>query len=732
MKNILFKILPLVLLFFASSIFGQNKTDNYYYYRGEKVFLEINTQTIAISFEGENSINAFAGLKSNSLDATKIVEDHTRTSVNPIDNKATNRIGIKTYYMEVSTKNKMSMVAYQNEIENYKRKPNTIMVSPTFTTKEGGKLGLSNNFYVKLKDQKDVDVLYQKAKEYNVEVLGHDKYMPLWFMLSITSPQKLNALNLANIFYETGLFDSTEPAFMYHDLQTSNDPFFNNQWSLKNTGQNGWTAGMDINVEQAWTITTGSSSIKTAVYDHGLEMNHPDLQANIFGTGFDANNGTSPATVRGSHGTACGGIVGAVKDNNIGIAGVAPSSKLMSISINLLFSDTPAQLASGFNWAWQNGADVISNSWGGYAPSNIIDNAITNTLANGRGGKGCVIVFAAGNENNTNIRYPGSSNPDLLVVGAMSPCGERKNPASCDGETFWGSCFGTQLDIVAPGVKMPTTDRQGSQGYTNTDYTQTFNGTSSACPVVAGVASLILSVNPNLTFQEVNDIIEQSAQKVRTDLYTYSNSGGRPNGTWNNQMGYGLVDAHQAVLLAQSGNCPNHLTINQNVGSGQTDIQEAKTSVTATNVIFNGGTAAYDAGSSVTLKAGFHARSGSSFRAYIQGCSSRQTNDIVGEEIAITYNKIEIEEADKELPKDEKTLKAYPNPTKDILSISSDKQMMSWELNNHFGNRIKNSTAKRTSFNEEQINIDYLPSGLYILKVTLTNGETVFKNIIKK
>jgi len=182
MKNILFKILPLVLLFFATSIFAQNQLDNFYYYEGEKVFLDINMQTISISFEGENSINAFSSLKSSSTETSKII--------------------IKTYYMEVSTKNKMSMVAYQDEIENYKRKPNTIMVSPTFKTKEGGKLGLSNNFYVKLKNQKDVDILYQKAKEFNVEVLGHDKYMPLWFTLSITSPQKINALHLANIFYE--------------------------------------------------------------------------------------------------------------------------------------------------------------------------------------------------------------------------------------------------------------------------------------------------------------------------------------------------------------------------------------------------------------------------------------------------------------------------------------------------------------------------------------------------
>ena len=590
--NIIYKIASLILLFLTANVFGQIKSDNFYYYKGEKVFLTINTKAIAISFEGENSINFFKSLKSNLVKTTEIVEDNARATVVAIDNKAASKKATKSYYVEVSTTKNITIADYYKQIESYKKMPNIVMASPTYNTKSGGELGLSNNFYVKLKDNNDVALLYEKAKEMNVEVLGHDKYMPLWFTLSVRSNNKLNAIQLANIFYETGKFESTEPAFMYHNIEASNDTYFNNQWSLNNTGQNGGTSGIDINMEEAWGITTGSSSIKTAVYDHGLEMNHPDLQANVYGTGFDANSGTSPATVRGDHGTACAGIVGAVKDNNLGITGVAPTSKLMSISVKLQFSDTPSQLASGFNWAWQNGADVISNSWGGYTPSSIIDNGIKNALAKGRGGKGCVIVFASGNENDTNIRYPGNSNPDILVVGAMSPCGERKNPSSCDGESNWGSCYGTPLDVIAPGVKMPTTDRQGGNGYSTSDYVQTFNGTSSACPVVAGIAALVLSVNPDLTFSEVNTIIEQSAQKVRTDLYSYANTSGRPNGTWNNQVGYGLVDAHKAVLLAQNNSDSQAPTAPSNlVSTGKT---KSSVSLSWTASTDNIGVTAYD------------------------------------------------------------------------------------------------------------------------------------------
>ncbi|WP_109097003.1 S8 family serine peptidase [Aquimarina sp. AU58] len=590
MQNIIYKIAPLMLLFFAVSVFGQKQSDTFYYYKGEKFFLDIDTRTISISFEGENSINSFKSLRSNSIKIKEIVEDNSRATLVSLDAKAISKKAVKRYYMEVSTSKNITIADYYKEIESYKKLPNTLMASPTYITKSGGEVGLSNNFYVKLKDKNDVDFLYEKAKEMNVEVLGRDKYMPLWFTISITSPHELNAMDLSNVFYETGKFESTEPAFIYHNIKTSNDPYFDNQWSLNNTGQNGGTAGIDINMEEAWSITTGDPSIKTAVYDHGLEMNHPDLQANVYGTGFDTTSGTTPSIVRGNHGTACAGIVGAVKDNNLGVTGVAPTSKLMSISIKLLFSDTPSQLASGFNWAAENGADVISNSWGGYTPSSIIDNSIENALNNGRGGKGCVIVFAAGNENDTNIRYPGNSNPDLLIVGAMSPCAERKNPNSCDGETQWGSCYGSQLDIMAPGVKMPTTDRQGGNGYSTTDYTQTFNGTSSACPVVAGVAALILSVNPNLTYSEVNTIIEQSAQKVGT--YTYATTGGRPNGTWNNQMGYGLVDAHQAVLLAQNGSDSEAPTAPSNlVSTGKT---KTSVSLSWTASTDNVGVTAYD------------------------------------------------------------------------------------------------------------------------------------------
>jgi subtilisin family serine protease len=172
--------------------------------------------------------------------------------------------------------------------------------------------------------------------------------------------------------------------------------------------------------------------------------------------------------------------------------------------------------------------------------SPLIDDAIDEALTNGRGGKGCVVVFAAGNANGA-IIYPARANPGVLAVAAISPCGERKSPTSCDPESFWGSCFGSALDIAAPGVLIPTTDLTGTDGYDTGDYTLTFNGTSSATPHVAGVAALILQANPNLTQGQVVEIIEKCGRKVGT--YNYQNTPGRPHGDWHQEMGYGMLDA---------------------------------------------------------------------------------------------------------------------------------------------------------------------------------------------
>lgn len=531
------KLLFLVVFLFFWIIAGAQ--EYFYYHQGEKVLLELDYSRVSVN----TSQSSYDYIKRKHNDIT--FSDVIKANQNGL---LADRNGISpnlgdSFYFEISFTNIQTANEYFKFIKELNKESQTTNASPTFKTKIGkGLLGLSDKFYVKLKDLEDFQLLKDYADSLGLIIQGQHKYMPLWYTLKLPAKSEKTSLDFANQFYESGLFENTDPEFIYHNLRLSNDPLFNDQWFLKNTGQNGGTAGLDISAETAWDVTKGSG-IKIAIYDHGIQMDHPDLATNIYGTGFDAKTGTTPSILRGSHGTPCAGISAAVQDNNIGGSGVAPEANLISISINLDFGDTPTQLASGFIWGYQNGADIISCSWGGYAPSNTITDAIREALDDGRNGKGSVIVFAAGNENNQNPRYPGNYFDDILLVGAMSPCGERKSPSSCDGENWWGSCYGSKLDVMAPGVLMPTTAIGSS-------YDMSFNGTSSACPAAAGVAALVLSVNPDLTRQEVVDIIERTSKEVRTDLYTYSTTTGRPNGDWNNEMGYGLVNAYEAVMDA--------------------------------------------------------------------------------------------------------------------------------------------------------------------------------------
>jgi hypothetical protein len=314
---------------------------------------------------------------------------------------------------------------------------------------------------------------------------------------------------------------------------------------------------MDIKATQAWTVTTGCPDVKVAILDSGVDLTHPDLQNNLL-TGYDATGGNNKGNHSGKpHGTACAGIVAARGNNSLGIAGIAYNCRILPIHMGS--TPTASHATNGLNWARQNGAKVISMSFHSPIETNDFNTAIVNAYSSG-----CVLVAAAGNLNAASVNYP-ASRPEVIAVGAISQCGTRKRSSnnwndldpgvqpdplgvSCDGETWWGSNYGTSLAVVAPGTYIYTTFIQGYG--LGGDYYDRFYGTSAACPHVAGVAALVLSVNPNFTVQQVRNIIESTAQKVRTDLYTYSTTSGKPNGTWNNQMGYGLVNAHAAVNKA--------------------------------------------------------------------------------------------------------------------------------------------------------------------------------------
>ena len=373
--------------------------------------------------------------------------------------------------------------------------------------------------------------------------------MPLWYILSVQGSGFRNSIEASNYFFETGYFREIDPAFMFNFAPSCvNDPMFNQQWGLRNTGQSGGRTGVDINVCFAWTITRGAG-VNVAVLDTPIDPNHNDLRANFHPLSFDAQSGRSPSVNIGTdHGTHVAGIVAAVRDNRLQVAGVAPESRIMRISHGLSATSTAsAELASGISWAWQNGADVINNSWGDQGGqhhsvlrSAALENAIVNAMTQGRNGLGAIVIFASGNWGV--IDYPAWFHPDILVVGAVDRHGRR----SVFPPLFnipRSSGFGTQLDVVAPGSDIYST---GANNRTLFD-----SGTSMAAPHVAGVAALMLSVNPTLTGQQVRNIIKSTANRNSNVLpgVTFSTVPGRP-ALWNSHVGHGLVNAYAAVREA--------------------------------------------------------------------------------------------------------------------------------------------------------------------------------------
>jgi len=312
--------------------------EHYYYYKGEKIYLELNPDYIFISGTSQNNIqNAQIEVAVDDSNSSEMTEDRaSQTLAKPIGFVERHPV---RYWKEIKLTNNISQARYSEEIQELRAANSNLIVSPYFQSESTDKMGLSNYFYVKLKHQDDFEVLLEQIEKHQVELVGYNKFMPLWLTLSVT-PETIDAMEMANLFYETGLFQYAEPDLvvdrMLHNAESPalipNDPFYSDQWHSNNTGQNGGVAGIDINNEDAWDITLGSSNINVAIIDQGFEMDHPDLVNNTVGTGYDTETGASPSVVWGRHGTPCAGLIGAEGNNNEGVIGVAPNTGLISVS----------------------------------------------------------------------------------------------------------------------------------------------------------------------------------------------------------------------------------------------------------------------------------------------------------------------------------------------------------------------------------------------------------------
>ena len=393
-----------------------------------------------------------------------------------------------------------------------------------------------------------------------------------------TDEKEIDEVRRKKTKLESLSFIKTVQINQYFTLQDcSNDPLYERQWYLENTGtpiQYNGTPGADVQINDAWNISKGTDII-VAVLDSGIDTLHPEFTGRLL-PGFDAFATDSINTNgypflnfnQNAHGTACAGIIGAAQDNEIGISGVAPEAILVPVRIFFYielnnqvipFTNMNA-LLTGSAYSWNTiGADVISCSAGlteEFINLLTIDTTICNeellmAHTEGRNGKGTAMFFSAGNENSPNVLWPANLNA-TIAVGASDMCDKRKRPGDCSGEN-WGSDYGEKLDLVAPGVKIATCDISGTPGYAGNDYALTFNGTSAACPIAAGIGALLLAENPSLTSDEVRHLLNITSEKVEPYIYDSINS----DGTWNEEVGHGRINAYLALTQAFNATVEN-------------------------------------------------------------------------------------------------------------------------------------------------------------------------------
>jgi subtilisin family serine protease len=380
-------------------------------------------------------------------------------------------------------------------------------------------------------------------KQFGCEVIKEGSYGKVLLEVPADGNAVQSAALAAKEVHERGNVKSAQPNFLRLMQRPGAGPArAGTQWGLNNPGDPG-VAGADVAAQAAWTITEGSKEIRLAILDEGVDTAHPFLKASVVAESDFVQSANGPgrsAKPHGddAHGTACAGIV-ASRDEKV--RGLAPGISLIASRIGSSLGPTwiadDFDVADAIDWCWEEAeADVLSNSWGGGPPVDLVTNAFTRARTRGRKGKGAVVVIAAGN-NQGAVLYPGNL-PDILTVGASNQWDMRKTTKSKDGETNWGSNFGTGLDLMAPGVQILTTDISGASGYTRGNTTSDFNGTSAATPFAAAAAALVLSVAPHLDEGDVRDILLATTDSMGpTD--------------WDPHVGWGRLNTFNALREAR-------------------------------------------------------------------------------------------------------------------------------------------------------------------------------------
>jgi len=339
---------------------------------------------------------------------------------------------------------------------------------------------------------------------------------------------------------------------------TGTDPLFVQQWHLNNTGQSGGISGEDLRATLAW-LTSRGSGVRIAVTDDGIDLTHPDLAPNVIpNESYNYLLANSvwplPCTNQDIHGTAVAGVAVARDGNGVGGAGVAPQASM--VAFNALSANDDASLADAMTRGKNN--HIWHNSWGSpdagspQPAPRIWEQAIDEGIRSARSGRGAIYVFPGGNGRQKDVRNANGfiaatidddSNLDGYAnkLGVIAVCSvDDRGVAPRYAEK------GSNLMVCAPG--------QGrNEGIVTTallgNYRTDFSGTSASAPMVAGVAALMLAVNPNLSWRDVQRILATTARQNHPTDPGWITAGGI---RFNHQYGFGVADADAAVRAAKT------------------------------------------------------------------------------------------------------------------------------------------------------------------------------------
>ena len=410
----------------------------------------------------------------------------------------------------------------------------------------------------------------------------------------------------------------------FYDVHPEQNPQYESkQWYLSNSSDT-----CSINVAGAWLYSTGED-ITVAILDEGIDVDHVDLKGNLI-QGYDCTDGLDGykngscnfVSDSAEHGTLCAGIIGATNDS-IGMIGVAPNCKMIPIRVSRhrtydlrKYYGKKSWYIKGLKKAYEVGADIVNCSWSFTQITNskrkLMDKILDALTQEGRNGLGSIVVCSVGNDSFEEIMYP-STHDGVIAVGAITPSGYLANFSN----------FGKGLDVVAPGVGIYTTNkkkkRQSDNTYIENRYITT-HGTSVACPIVAGVAALMIADNPEISRDSVETILKRTAYRLQQ--FSFAQEISPDCGGWEPKVGHGLVDAYAAIIEVNkkyiqnarysSGDIERELGTFVYVGNSVTN-RKAYGDV----IVNNGSGLLLQATKEIHFTDGFHAKAGSNMIAQI-------------------------------------------------------------------------------------------------------------------